>query len=116
MLAERLRMQGYQVTAAAGPAEGAVTALSSPPSAIVADLWMPSISGVQLCRLLRAEPATADVPVILRGPTDDPRSRFWAERAGAAAYVVKGRMGELVRALGKAVATAPKSDAFFMQL
>jgi len=56
MLAERLRMQGYHVVAAAGPAEGAVTALSNPPSAVIADLWMPSISGVQLCRLLKAEP------------------------------------------------------------
>ena len=116
VLVRRLTAQGYTVETAADPAAGADMALASPPSVIVADLWMPSISGVQLCRLLRAEPATADVPVILRGPTDDPRSRFWAERAGAAAYVVKGRMGELVRALGKAVAAAPKSDAFFMQL
>ena len=61
---------------------------------MVADLWMPGISGVQLCRLLRAEPATENVPVVLRGP-DGQRNRFWAERAGAAAYVVKGHMGDL---------------------
>ena len=44
---------------------------------------MAGISGIQLCRLLRSEAATAEVPVILRGERDDPRSRFWAERAGA---------------------------------
>jgi two-component system cell cycle response regulator len=76
---------------------------------------MPSISGVQLCRLLKAEPATEHVPVILRGP-DGPRNRFWADRAGASAYVVKGRMGDLVRALARAIETAPPSTDFFTTL
>src|SRR5882724_2379126 len=84
MLAPRLRAQGYQVDAVGDAASGAELSLSAPPSVVVADLWMPSISGVQICRLLRSEPATADVPVILRGEKDDPKSRFWAERAGAA--------------------------------
>lgn len=78
---------------------------------------MPSISGVQLCRLLCAEPATADVPVILCGDGDDPRNRFWAERAGAAAYVIKGRTAELVSALAKTVHTrTSEDDSFFVQL
>jgi two-component system cell cycle response regulator len=115
MLADRLRMQGYTVTAAGAPAEGAVTALSSPPSAVIADLWMPSISGVQLCRLLKAEPATETVPVVLRGP-DDQRNRFWAERAGASGYVVKGRMGDLMRNLSRVIRAAPPSDDFFIHL
>ncbi len=115
MLAERLRMQGYAVTVAPGPAEGAHLALSSPPTAVVADLWMPGISGVQLCRLLRAEPATENVPVVLRGP-DGQRNRFWAERAGAAAYVVKGHMGDLVRTLSRAVTSSPMTDDFFTDL
>jgi two-component system cell cycle response regulator len=114
-LAERLRMQGYVVTAAGGPAEGAHVALSNPPAAVVANLWMPSISGVQLCRLLKAEAATANVPVILRGPQDQ-RNRFWAERAGATAYVAEGHMGDLVRALSRAIEEAPAGDDFFTQL
>lgn len=111
-LGERLRMQGYAVLPTPDPAEGARAALAEPPAAVVADLWMPSISGVQLCRLLRAESATEHVPVILRGP-ESPRNRFWSERAGAAAYVVNGRMGDLVRALEKAIAATPPSDGFF---
>lgn len=112
----RLNAQGYAVEAVADPVSAADLALSSPPAAVVADLWMPNLSGVHLCRLLRTEPATADVPVILRGDTDDPRSRFWAERAGAAGYVRKGRMGDLVRVLGKAVSRRTNDDGFFMQL
>ncbi len=116
VLAERLRMQGFVVRVTADPAEGAHLALSQPPSAVVADLWMPGISGVQLCRLLRTEAATEHVPIILRGPENDQRNRFWASRAGAAAYVVKGRMGDLVRALDSAIAAAPESSSFFVHL
>ncbi len=117
VMSRRLLAQGYAVEAAPDPVTGAELALSSPPRAVIADLWMPSISGVQLCRLLRTEPATAEVPVILRGDSDDPRSRFWAERAGAAGYVRKGRMSELVRLLSKVVLpTREEDDGFFMQL
>jgi two-component system, cell cycle response regulator len=115
VMVERLSAQGYAVEPVGDPLEGADMALSAPPAAVIADLWMPSTSGVQLCRLLRAEPATADVPVILRGENDDPRSRFWAERAGATAYVRKGRMGELVRVLSK-TARRTVDDDFFVQL
>lgn len=116
-LAERLRAQGYVVDVVADAATGADHALSRPPAAVVADLWMPTISGVQLCRLLKSEPATMDVPMILRGESDEPRNRFWAERAGAHAYVARGRMGDLVRALGKAVEqTRNNGDGFFLQL
>src|SRR5262249_49527327 len=81
--------------------------------ALIADLWMPGVSGVQLCRLLRAQLATKDVPIILRGASDTPRQRFWASRAGAAAYVVTGRIGELARALKEATVRAPAGDGFF---
>jgi diguanylate cyclase (GGDEF)-like protein len=109
-------MQGYKVTGFAGSVEGANAALSSPPSLVIADLWMAGISGVQLTRLLGAEAATEHVPVLLRGP-DNPRNRFWAERAGAASYVVKGRMGDLVRAIARSVVGTPaEDDGFFTQL
>jgi two-component system cell cycle response regulator len=104
------------VTVAASPIEGASFALADPPAAVIADLWMPGISGVQLTRLLRAEVATERVPVILRGPEGDRQNRFWAERAGAAAYVGQGRMGELVRALATAIAVNPPPAESFMQV
>jgi two-component system cell cycle response regulator len=116
IVARRLRAQGYLVEETSDPAEGADLALRAPPAAVVADLWMPSISGVQICRLLRSEPATAEVPVILCGERDDPRNRFWVERAGAAAYVMKGRTAELVGALKRAVTGASRTDDFFVQL
>lgn len=114
VLAERLQLQGFTVVECRDGADGAVRALEDPPAAIVADLSMPSISGVQLCRLLHSEGGTAHVPVILRGP-DGRRNNFWAEQAGAFAYVTKGRMGELVRALRRAIElSGPTNDDFFV--
>jgi len=116
-LAERLHLQGFIVTECRDGAEGAVLALEDPPAAVIADLSMPSISGVQLCRLLKAEGGTAHVPVVLRGP-EGRRNQFWSEQCGASAYVVKGRMGQLVRALRSAIerteATSSGGD-FFVQ-
>ncbi len=114
-LLERLRVQGYRVTGFASPIEGAHVALCSPPSAVVANLWMSQISGVQLSRLLGAEPATERVPVVLRGP-DDRRNRFWAVRAGAAAYVASGHMSDLVQALARLLTGVPVDEPFFCQL
>jgi two-component system cell cycle response regulator len=99
LLAVRLREQGYEVVDAPDAAQGAEIALANPPHAVVTDLWMPAISGLQLCRLLRAEAATSCVPIVLLTASDDRRSRFWARCAGATAYVTKTEIGELKRIL-----------------
>lgn len=116
LLAARLVSLGFVVDVAPDAATGAEVALASPPSAVIADLWMRGISGVQLCRLLRAEVATKDVPIVLRAQTEDPRSRFWAEQAGAAGLVSKGRMGDLARLLRTVTDRAPSGDGFFIHL
>lgn len=115
-LRRRLSSLGYVVEVAANGVEGAELALANPPAAVIADLWMPGVSGIQLCRLLRSEVATVDVPMLLRGDEGDRRSRFWAERAGAVAFLGKGRIGELVRLLRRALVSAPPRGDFFMQL
>lgn len=116
VFAARLRSQDFSVDEAKDAVSGAEMALAAPPAAVVCDLWMPGVSGVQLCRLLKAEPGTADVPVILRAEQEDPSSRFWATRAGASSLVSKDRMGDLMRALAAATARPPSEDAFFFQM
>jgi len=116
MLASRLRTLGYDVTTANDGAQGAHDALEQPPHVVIADLAMPSISGAQLCRMLKSESATQRVPVILRGP-ESHRNRFWAEQTGALAYVIKGRMGDLVRAMGRGFEReAAEEEGFFVAL
>ena len=114
--ASRLRSHDFAVDEAKDAVSGAEMVLAAPPAAVVSDLWMPGVSGVQLCRLLKAEPGTADVPVILRAEQEDPYSRFWATRAGASALVSKERMGDLMRALAVATAQPVTDEAFFFQM
>lgn len=114
---QRLRAHGFIVDGAADAVAGAEMALADPPDAIVSDLWMQGVSGVQLCRLLSAEAGTGHIPIILRSETDDPRSRFWSRHAGARALVMKGRMGELVRALDDVLSkAAPSGNGFFFRM
>ena len=108
LLGVRLREKGHEVEEVAHAADAAEMALSKPPDAVVTDLWMPGISGLQLCRLLRAEPATATVPVVLLTASDDRRSRFWARHAGATAYVTKTEIDRLTDVLGD-LTSSPKT-------
>jgi two-component system cell cycle response regulator len=99
LIGSRLREQGWEVDEAPDATTGAELAIASPPDAVVTDLWMPGISGLQLCRLLRADPATQNVPVILLTASDDRRTRFWAKCAGASDYVTKTEIDRLVTLL-----------------
>ncbi len=114
LIGSRLREAGWEVLDAPDATTGAELAMAAPPDAVVTDLWMPGISGLQLCRLLRADPATAAVPVVLLTASDDRRTRFWARCAGAAAYVTKteiDRLVTLVSELDQAPATVGPTTA-----
>jgi PAS domain S-box-containing protein len=58
-----LRHAGYQVEEAATGAE-ALACARSLPSLIVLDVKLPDVSGLEVCRRLKADPATAGVPVL----------------------------------------------------
>jgi two-component system cell cycle response regulator len=97
LLGPRLESAGHEVRAVGDAYAGAELTLSDPPDVVVTDLWMPGMSGLQLCRLLHAEMETAHVPVVLLTASDDKKSRFWADRSGAAAFVTKQSIDELIR-------------------
>lgn len=99
LLGERLRAHGFVVEDVADAVAAAERAIADPPTVVVTDLWMPGISGVQLCRLLKAEPATAHVPVVLLSATDSRKARFWARSAGAVAYVTKTQIDHLIEVI-----------------
>ena len=99
LLGLRLQAHGYEVDEAADAETAFDHAVANPPDLVVTDLVMTGLSGVQLCRLLRNEPATSHVPVVLLTASGDKRSRFWARSAGAAAYVGKDRVEDLIALL-----------------
>jgi two-component system, cell cycle response regulator len=110
LLGQRLRAQGHDVEEAADAETAFERASANPPDVVVTDLVMTGLSGVQLCRLLRNDPATAHVPVVLLTASGDKRSRFWARSAGAAAYVGKDRVEDLI-ALLPTLALTPRAQS-----
>jgi signal transduction histidine kinase len=111
----RLIAAGFDVETFSDSALAASRALAAPPRAIVASVVSTGISGVHLCRMLKAEPATTLVPVILFGPCDNRRLRFWAKRAGALDYISDAQTADLERIVVDAVASSTPDD-FFVQL
>ncbi len=80
---------GFEVTAYTDPQRALQAALATPPDCAVLDVSMPQMSGLEVCRALRADARTAGTPVILltaRGQWLDVSSGF---DAGADDYVVK---------------------------
>jgi two-component system, cell cycle response regulator len=87
-----LRGQGYRVDVAASGEEAFTRSLDAPFSLVVSDVTMGTLSGVQLCRLLRGDPATAAMPIVLLTAAGNARSRFWGRHAGADEYLSKDDM------------------------
>jgi two-component system response regulator len=59
------------------------------PSMILIDPHLPMMDGLELVRMLRLNPATATVPIIVFSSSSEASDRQRAEVAGASAYVVK---------------------------
>jgi signal transduction histidine kinase len=71
------------------PIEAVKEANKIRPSVILQDLVMPSISGLDLVRLFRANPATAETPIIVLSSEEDSGVKSQAFAVGANDYLVK---------------------------
>jgi signal transduction histidine kinase/CheY-like chemotaxis protein len=100
LLSVYLEGAGYRVALARDGAEGLELARRLRPRAVVLDILLPRLDGWELLARLKADPATADSPVVVVSMLDE-RSKGLA--LGAVEYLVKpvGRE-ELIEALGRA--------------
>jgi two-component system cell cycle response regulator len=116
ILSRTLRGAGFAVLEARDGAEGALTALRERPDVVVTDLEMPTMDGFPLLRLLKADPLSAHVPVLILTSHAEAASRFWSLRTGADAYLTKDyQPQELVATVSRLAAAsraaAPPADA-----
>jgi len=69
--------------------DGLEKATTFHPDMILADMEMPGISGLELCKAVHSYPEMADLPVIIFSSNDDPQCIEEAYLAGAKSYIVK---------------------------
>ena len=106
MLRRRLERLGYTVAEAVDGLAGLAAAKASPPDLVLMDLRLPDVDGREVTRRLRAEPATARVPVIALTAHAMEGDREAALEAGCDDYDTKpvdlarlvGKIEELLRA------------------
>src|SRR5688500_5744469 len=107
ILARTLRGAGFEVLEARDGAEGALKALRERPSVVVTDLEMPTMDGFPLLRLLKADPLSSHLPVLILTSHGEAASRFWSLRTGADAYLTKDyRPQHLVATVARLVAAS----------
>ena len=84
-----LERDGFRCrTATTGP-EALREAAARPPALVVLDLMLPGLDGLEVCRRLRADAATAGVPIIMLTAKADEVDRVVGLEVGADDYVVK---------------------------
>lgn len=104
LMSHYLEESGYNVIQATGAKEALEKAQSQNPDVIVTDVVMPGMSGFELCRSLKKNPATQEVPIVICSSKNQEIDRLWAMRQGADAYVTKPyTRDQLLRAIKSVV-------------
>ncbi len=103
-----LEVSGYRVVTASTAAAAVALAQAEPPAAILMDLSLPGMDGLEATRRLKATPATASVPVVAVTGHVEARVAEAARSAGCDAFIVKPSPAhEVVRVLDELIARRP---------
>jgi len=89
MLKSALSQAGYSTLAAADGERGIQLARSHRPDLILMDVIMPGINGFQATRLLRKDPTTKDIPIIIISGSEQATEKVWVMRLGANDFIPK---------------------------
>ncbi len=84
-----LRPAGYVIHEAANGEEALAIASRIRPDCVILDLSMPGMSGLEVCRALRAQPATSGSAVLVLSSSDDAGDKVEAFSLEADDYIVK---------------------------
>ncbi len=84
-----LKQAGFDVMTAEDGAEALKKARASLPSLVVLDLMMPEMDGLEVCKMLRRDPATAALPIIMLTAKAAEIDRILGLELGADDYITK---------------------------
>ena len=84
-----LKNAGFEVVAASDGAEAIRKARTHSPDLIILDVMLPEIDGMEACKLLRRDPATSDIPILMLTARSSEMDRVLGLELGADDYVTK---------------------------
>jgi len=84
-----LQRVGYRVETASDGEQALASIQAERPDLVITDVMMPKLDGFELLRRIKADPDTADIPVIMLTARSRDEDIFEGERSGAAAYLPK---------------------------
>ncbi|GAC1343507.1 MAG: hypothetical protein NVSMB29_16280 [Candidatus Dormibacteria bacterium] len=89
VVATYLKLEGYDVSVATGAIEGMQLLADEPYDIAFLDVMMPGMDGIEACRRLRSNPATAQIPVVIFTALSSERDCERARLAGASHLITK---------------------------
>ncbi len=89
LLRYNLEAEGFEVSHAGTGEEAELVVSEDRPDLIVLDWMLPSVSGVELCRRIRARPETRAIPILMLTARGEESDRIRGLSTGADDYVVK---------------------------
>lgn len=89
LIAHYLVEAGYEIITATNGEEAIAKISQTQPDAIVTDLMMPKMGGLDICRKLKKNPETSEIPVIACTIKNRYVDFLWAKKQGITAYVTK---------------------------
>lgn len=102
-----LNLSGFDVVEASTGAEALDLATRHRPAAVVMDLAMPVMDGLEATRRLKQDPRTSEVPIVMVTAHTSPEHRRAAEDAGCAAFLPKpADLDDLIAELRRVLAAA----------
>lgn len=89
LVAYHLKAKGFVVQAINDPNRSVGAARSFVPDLVILDVMMPELNGLQICRMLRADPALSRVPIIFLTAKAEENDRVQGLEIGADDYISK---------------------------
>ncbi|HWD60712.1 MAG TPA: response regulator [Stellaceae bacterium] len=89
VIRDALEDEGYEVFEAADGFAAFEACREAAPGMVIADIMMPRMNGFELCRMLRRQPETAHIPILVATGLNDHQSIATAYDVGATDFIVK---------------------------
>lgn len=111
-LSEKLKGEGFSVVTANDGEDGLEKLRAEHPDLIVLDIMLPKLDGLSLCRMVRRDPATAHIPIIMLTARGTEVDKIVGLESGADDYVVKPfGLGEFLARVRAVMRRAPGRPA-----